>query len=78
MGFVVYNKQTGQGQAYYKTEPAAKSQVTRNNNQVDYRSRPVAQWAHCSYLEYEGIIQGMGESKWLMWRFFQRGQYGNN
>jgi hypothetical protein len=78
MGFVIYNKETGRAEAYYKTESAAKSQVTRNNNQLDYKGQPYPKWAHCSYLEYEGVIQGMSESKWLLWKFFQMGKFGNN
>ena len=78
MGWIVYNKETGRGERYYKTESVAKSQVTRHNKEVDWRGVRVSEWAHCSYLDYEGILMGMNDSTWCMWKFFQHGKFANN
>jgi hypothetical protein len=78
MGYVVYNKHTGRGERYYKNESSAKAQVTRHNKEKDWNDRPLPEWAHCSYADYEGIIMRMNDSTWCMWKFFQHGKFANN
>jgi len=84
MGYFVHEIRSKRIQGYYKTESAAKAQVTRHNKMIDkadgmyirgFSSR--AKWAHCSYMAYEGILQGMNDSQWVMWRFFQQGRDNN-
>lgn len=81
MGYFVHEVKSKRIQGYYKTESAAKSQVTKHNNTLAKADGGYirgfsnkAKWAHCSYIAYEGILQKMNDSQWIMWRFFQQGR----
>ena len=79
MGFVVYEEETGRAIKYYRTESAAKAQVTKNNRGIDNsdilrlhlgisRSHE-RRWIYCSYAGYEGVLMGMKEPERKMWAF---------
>jgi hypothetical protein len=67
MGYVVYEKEYGRAEHYYKTESVAKAQVTRLNKQL-YAGygREVA---YCSWADYELMLQGMDPAQIRFYRF---------
>ena len=67
MGYVVYEKEYGWAQHYYKKESSAKSQVTRLNKyaaQGGY-GRTVS---YCSWADYELMLQGMNPDEIRFYR----------
>lgn len=84
MGYFVHEIRSKRIQGYYKTESAAKARVTRHNKEIDLAAgmyvrghSSKAKWAHCSYSAYEGVLQKMNDSQWVMWKFFQQGRDNN-
>jgi hypothetical protein len=80
MGYIVYKINSKQCEKYYKKESSAKAAVTRGNKEIlRYRHGSDEQLAYCSYAEYEGFLQGMNNSQWVMWKFMhQPGVYARN
>jgi len=67
MGFVVYEKQWGSVEAYYKKESSAKAAVTRLNKQLYAGlSREVG---YCSWADYELLLDGMSPSSIRFYQF---------
>jgi hypothetical protein len=67
MGFVVYEKQWGSVEAYYKKESSAKAAVTRLNKQLYAgRSKEVG---YCSWAEYELLLDGMSPNEIRFYQF---------
>ena len=68
MGYVVYEKENGAAQHYYKKESSAKAQVTRLNKYAAQGlwSRPVS---YCSWADYELMLQGMNPDEIRFYRF---------
>ena len=80
MGFVVYEEETGRAIKYYRTESAAKAQVTKNNRGTEFNRLLRLQlgvpnydrdryWLYSSYAGYEGVLMGMKEPERKMWAF---------
>ena len=72
MGWVVYEKNSGDLIKYYKKAGVAKAQVTRHNSDVAagrYWMRSNRERACCSYRDYEGILMGLRDDQLKVWRF---------
>jgi hypothetical protein len=81
MGYIVYRSKSKQCEKYYKKESVAKAAVTRGNKDLlKYQyARDDDPFAYCSYAEYEGFLQGMNNSQWVMWKFMhQPGVYSTD
>jgi hypothetical protein len=68
MGFVVYEKEYGSAQHYYKKESSAKAQVTRLNKYVAQGGYGRAV-SYCSWNDYELMLQGMNPDQIRFYRF---------
>jgi hypothetical protein len=68
MGYVVYEKEYGAAQHYYKKESSAKAQVTRLNKLfvLNGWGRAVS---YCSWADYELMLQGMNPDDIRFYRF---------
>lgn len=72
MGWVVYEKGSGDLIKYYKKSSVARAQVTRHENEKlagrywmsTYRER-----ACCSYRDYEGVLMGLRGDQLRVWQF---------
>ena len=72
MGWVVYEKGSGDLIKYYKKAGVAKAQVTRHNSDVAagrYWMRSNRERACCSYRDYEGVLMGLDQEQLKVWRF---------
>ena len=72
MGYIVYDKDTGKMEKWYKKEATAKRTVTQHNTTRNYESwiyRPDREWDYCSYRDYEGILMGLRGDAFKMWQF---------
>ena len=72
MGWVVYEKNSGDLIKYYKKPGVAKAQVTRHNSDVAagrYWMRTNRERACCSYRDYEGVLMGLRDDQLKVWQF---------
>jgi hypothetical protein len=68
MGYIVYNKNSGRAQRYYKLERIAKAQATRmNNDPWASHGRNEAPYAYISYSGYEGVLMGLRAENLKYW-----------
>ena len=73
MGYIVYRANSKECEKYYKKESSAKAAVTRGNKESRmWRSDVDNPLTYCSYTEYEGFLQGMNNSQWVMWKFMHQ------
>ena len=72
MGWVVYEKGSGDFIKYYKRAGAAKAQVTRHETELAagrYWMRSNRERACWSYRDYEGVLMGLRGEALKMWQF---------
>ena len=72
MGWVVYEKNSGDLIKYYKKASVARAQVTRHNSDVAagrYWMRSCRDRACCSYRDYEGVLMGLRDDQLKVWQF---------
>lgn len=77
MGWIVYERESGQLIKYYKKAATAKGIVTSHNKEREYdlgtgfhyRYRPDNIWDCCDYRLYEGVLMGLRGDALKMWQF---------